>query len=487
MKEYIKKLYNIYRNLSLPIKASIWFTICNCIQKATQIITTPIYTRILSTNQYGEYTVFLSWVEFVAIFTTLDIFYSGYNVGMEKFKNDRENYTSSMYGICMAMTTIWLLICIIFSDFFTKIMGISTIHLIILILYMYIYPIYQFWSAQKKYTYKYKLLIVITCCSSILTIILGTTLAKFVDEKSTGVIVAKVIAETIIAIPLWITSIKNIKKLYNKFYWKYALKFNIPLIPHYVSTMILNHSDRIMILNMCNSSYAGIYSVAYSIAMLITIVQNAINSAFVPWFYKKLNSHSFNKINHITTYIVIGEAILNLLLIIMAPEAIKILSTTEYMEAIWIIPPVSFGIFLTGIYGLFVNVELFYGNNKITAISSMIAAIVNLILNYVFIKIYGYIAAGYTTFISYLLLTIIHYFGVIKVCKKNKIEFALLFNIKNILFILVGFIISSIIIMLCYNNILARYFVFCVIGLLIFLFRKKIINFIKEIRTKQIN
>lgn len=488
MKNNILKKINLlfigYKNLSLPVKASIWFIVCNCILKSVQIITTPIYTRILSTSQYGEYTVFLSWIELVAIFTTLDIFYSGYNVGMEKFKKDREKYTSAMHGLCITITTIWLVVCLIFSEFFTKIMGISTIHLIILILYMYIYPIFQFWSARKKYNYEYKSLIIATFLIALITIVLGTIASLIFKEKSTAVIIAKVIAETIISIPLFFSTIKSFKSLYNKYYWKYALKFNIPLIPHYISTMILNHSDRIMILNMCSSSEAGIYSVAYSIAMLITIIQNAINNAFVPWLYNKISKKDYNNITKFTSYIIFGEAFLNLLLILIAPEVINILSTKEYFEARWIIPPVTFGIFLTGIYGLFVNIELYYEKNKITAFSSMIVALINLILNYIFIKKYGYLAAGYTTFVSYLLLTVIHWIGICIVCNNKKLKINYFFETRKILMSILFFAIFAGFIMFLYQYFVIRYCLVIIALLFAIINKSKIINVIKKIKNK---
>ena len=473
--EIIKKIKVKYESLSIQAKASIWFVICNCLQKATQIITTPIYTRILSTKQYGEYTVFLSWVELVAIITTLDIFYSGFNVGMEKFNKDRKNYVSSMHGLCIALTSIWAVLGFTFSKNISLLTGLSPLHVKLLFGYMYVYPIYLFWSAQKKYDYNYKPLLLVTLLSSIFTILVGSIVAtKFVD-KSSAVIIAKIVIELIIAIPLFSVSINGFKSLINKYYWIYALKFNIPLIPHYLSTMILNHSDRIMILNICGASNAAIYSVAYSIAMLMTIVQNAINSAITPWLYNKLSNQSYAGIKKIIIQIIFIVAILNILLIGIAPEIVNILSSNAYYEAIWIIPPVSFGVFLTCIYGFFVNVELYYGNNWIAAIASLLAALTNLILNYIFINRYGYIAAGYTTLLSYLILTVVHYVGLKYVCKKNLLEMTYIFSIKTILLIVFAFACVACVFMFLYENVILRYLIIIIILGTIFKQRNKII------------
>ena len=481
----IEKIKNKYNALSTPAKASLWFVVCNSLQKATQIITTPIYTRMLTTEQYGEYTVFLSWVEVVAIIATLDIFYSGFNVGMEKFKTDRKNYVSAMHGLCIALTTVCMLVGFIFAKQFGAIMGISPIHIKLLICYMYVYPIYLFWSAQKKYDYNYKLLLIITAVMSIFTIVFGSLSAYVAIDKSTGVIIAKIVVEAIIACPLLFKSVNGIKSLFNKFYWHYALKFNVPLIPHYLSTMILNHSDRIMILNMCSATDAAIYSVAYSIAMLMTIVQNAVNSAITPWFYGKLSLKNYDGIKNIIGGVIGAMALLNLMLIIVAPEAVRLLSTKSYYDSMWIIPPVSFGVFITSIYGFFVNVELFYENNKLAAYASFIAAITNLGLNLIFINRYGYIAAGYTTLASYVLLAIVHYLGVKKVCKSKSLDVNDIFDKKLILLIIFLYSIISIVMTLCYERIFLRYCIIGIICLLMGIFRKKITFIMKAIKGER--
>lgn len=82
------------------------------------------------------------------------------------------------------------------------------------------------------------------------------------------------------------TLMKN-KILYDKEIWLYALKFSLPLIPHFLSVVILAQSDRIMIGNMCGTGKTAIYSVAYSVASVMLIVNTAVMDSIIPWTYKK--------------------------------------------------------------------------------------------------------------------------------------------------------------------------------------------------------
>ena len=113
---------------------------------------------------------------------------------------------------------------------------------------------------------------------------------------------------------------------------------------------------------------------------------------------------------------------------------------------------------------------------------TLVAAVSNVLMNYIFIKIFGYQAAAYTTLVACVILSFMQYFGVKKV-RKDK-----LYNYKKMFFI------STIIILIClsfdflYKNTLLRYIVIAVLIMLLFIFRKRIISLLGEIKdAKNIN
>ena len=56
-----------YGALSLPVKASLWYTVCNVINKGLALLSTPIFTRIMTEEQYGTFSVFQSWYSILII------------------------------------------------------------------------------------------------------------------------------------------------------------------------------------------------------------------------------------------------------------------------------------------------------------------------------------------------------------------------------------------------------------------------------------
>jgi O-antigen/teichoic acid export membrane protein len=97
---------------------------------------------------------------------------------------------------------------------------------------------------------------------------------------------------------------------------------------------------------------------------------------------------------------------------LFGPEIIRIFASKEYYAAIWIIPPVAASIFFVFLYNAFVNIELYYEKNSITMLVTVVGAVLNLILNYIFIRRFGYVAAGYTTLFCYVLFAVVHGFVV---------------------------------------------------------------------------
>ena len=69
----LKKIKIKYINLPIQVRASFWFLICTFTQKAVNVITTPIFTRLLSTSEYGEYNVYTSWLGIFTVFISLNL------------------------------------------------------------------------------------------------------------------------------------------------------------------------------------------------------------------------------------------------------------------------------------------------------------------------------------------------------------------------------------------------------------------------------
>ena len=259
----MNKFLNKYRNMSKPVKASLWFTLCNIMQKGIQFVTIPIYTRMMSTEQYGEYTVFLSWYQIISIFATLNMWNYVINNGLVKYEKDKDGFVSSLQGLSTTLTAIFTVVYMLLSGVWETWTQLTPAMMVVMIAELLVMPSFEYWCAKKRFEYDFKWVVILSLMITALIPAVSIPLVMIMSEKGLAAIIGRAATSSVIyVIPFIIIMVKG-RRFYNREYWRFALKFNLPLIPHFLSTMILQQSDRIMISNMCGQDKAGIYSLAF--------------------------------------------------------------------------------------------------------------------------------------------------------------------------------------------------------------------------------
>ena len=452
----LKKLKSKYSILPIGVKAALWYTACNVLQKGIAIIVVPIYTRLLTPDNYGSYSVFMSWAELFEIIVTFRLFFGAYLVGLVKFEDDQERYTSSLEQLTLMITSVFFVLYLIFKEPVNTLTKLTTEQMMLMFLLLITIPVVGFWKSFQRVNNKYKEMVVAVLGIAILSPLLGISGILLIEKSANIVIAARVSSETIVAIILFARYAGLFIKKPDVKYWKYALAINIPLIPYYLSTIILNHSDRIIIQQLVGSKEAGIYSVAYSAAMVTVLFNTAFDGAIQPWLFRKIKAKEYNEVPGILNFSLLIVGILNILLIAFGPEVIKILAPAPYHEAIWIIPPLASSVFVMYVYIRFINIEFYYGESKLTGFASIGAAILNVALNFAFIPIFGYLVAGYTTLFSYIAFGIMHFIYTRKICKKYECPMSM-FGIADELKLIALFAATAILFGAFYKITLVRY------------------------------
>ena len=476
-----------YKNLPVQVKASFWFLSCAFLQKGISVITTPVFTRLLSTEEYGNYSVWSSWLGIVTVFVSLNLYYGVYTSGLVRYDNDRKNFVVSLESLNFLSCAIWLLFYLLTRRFWNGIIGITTNQIVAMLLIIWTTSIFNFWSAEQRVEFKYKSLVVLTLIMAVAKPVLGIILIKTSTDKVLARIYSLCAVELLLCIPILIKQIQDYHTIFNTKYWKYALAFNIPLIPHYLSQVVLNSSDRIMIGKMVGSAEAGVYNLAYSISLIMTMFNTALMQTIEPWMYKKLKEDRAKDITIIAYGLFVFVALLNLLLILFAPELVSIFAPKTYQDATWLIPPIAMSVYFMFQYTFFAVVEFYYKKTKYISIATIIGALINLVSNYIFIKICGYHAAAYTTLGCYILYTIFHFIFMKKLCNENlgyEIYNTSLIFWSSLMFLGLGFACMTL-----YGNSVLRYMVIISAVFLIIVFNKKIINFIRTMlgARKEVN
>ena len=433
----MNKLLKKYNSMGIAARAGIWFVFCNLMTKGISTITVPIFTRLLTTEEYGTYSIYLSWLNIFTIITSLNLYYGAYNNALNKYrdKETRDKYIASMQGITTSMVVILALIYICNTHFWNEVIGLSTPIMCMMLVELFVAPATLFWSGRQRFEYHYQKMVGITLLKSFLNPVLGLFFVLGWDSHhELSRIFGIVITEVCISGTFLVYQFYKGKTFFDKDYWKYALSFNIPLIPHYLSGTILNQGDRIMIQKMSGKGQVAIYSIAYNVGMLIQIFTNAINNAITPWMYERLNEKDYSAIRKNITYILAGLALIICCLMFFAPEIVLLFGSQKYVDAVYVVPPVAASVFFIFLFNIFAIPQMYFEDKRFMPVASMLAAILNIVLNFIFIRIYGYYAAGYTTLVCYVCYSVGHYYFSRRVCSK-KLPGIQLFDTKSIMFI----------------------------------------------------
>lgn len=477
----VRMLWGKYKQLPIPVKASLWFMACSVLQKGMSLITTPIFTRVMTTEQFGEFTMYTSWSAIVAIFITLNLQAGSFNTAQVKYGDDRNTYTSSIQGLVTIITLIGVVIFAAFGPVFEKLIKMPISILLVMLVHIWGQFSVNLWLSNRRFDYKYKSMIALTLTSTVLIQVISLICVLSFTDKGTVRILSLAAVDVALGIGIFIYNLIKGKKFLVGKYWKFALGFNLPLIPYYLSQLVFSTSDRIMIDSMVGTDKAGIYGLAHNIAFLLMFVISAIRNSYTPNFFQKIKSNDSESLKKSNLQLMLILAVMLLLFIFVAPELLLFMGGKTYYEAVWIIPPLIAGLLFEFFTDFSCNILFYHEKKWMLVLATIGCAIVNVVLNYVGIKLFGYAATAYATLISYILFWIFLDAAGKAVCKKNGL------NHKNYLCtkqqLSIGFVFLALTggAMLLYVNGILRYSVLALILVVLFLLRKRLIPVIKTI------
>lgn len=432
------------------LKAGLWYTVSSISIKAIGIITTPLYTRLLSTSDYGKVVTMTSWYSIISVFVVMALYYS---IGRAKidYPGKLNEYVGSLQLFSGLVTLVLTIICVVFIEPVSVLLGMNKAYTVILLLYLVAEPAIILNQNKYKYQYKYKSNIAISVYITLMTLVLSFLLIFLLSDRGIGRALGIVLPAAFLSLGMWISALKNGYLHWNTKYIVYGLKISVPLILHTISLSIMAQSDRLVITKYFGETQTAIYSLAYQYAVLIDLVLNAVGQAWLPWFHDTYGAGHIEVIRDKVKPLVVLGGVVTIGAVAIAPEAIMILGPEDYQVGVWVVAPVAFGTFIKYLFQNYEHVELHLKRTWYISAATIVAAVTNLALNYYFVPRYGFIAAAYTTMACYICLMLAHNF-VVRCILKQHIYSDRFFYLSSILcgFLCIGEI-------LLYPHIIVRY------------------------------
>lgn len=179
------------------------------------------------------------------------------------------------------------------------------------------------------------------------------------------------------------------------------LRYSIPLVPNNLSWIIISLSDRLMLTWMIGANANGLYSIANKFPNIIYTFYGFFSTAWKESAARILKEENkveyynsiYKDIKFFLKAIVLG-------LIAIMPFAFPLLVDSSYNEAYIYIPALVISIYYTNMSNFYGGIFTAYKNTKIMGSTTVVAAIMNVVLNLVFIPRFGIWAATLSTLIS---------------------------------------------------------------------------------------
>ena len=373
-------------------KAGTWYTIGNFVLKGCAFLSLPFFTKLLSTVDFGIYNTYIAYEGILAAILGLG-FYGTIKNAKIKYANDFDGYVSSIFSFSCIFFILIIAFSNIFYPLYSHFLGYSRLIVNILVCQSFGTALLQIYSAKLNMQFKYKSFLAFSFANTIGNIVLSFLLILFVfntNNKYLGRIVGTAAPLILIGLIILVISFAGGKRLVSSKYWKYALRLGLPLLPHVIAQSLLSQVDRIMISNYVGESEAGIYSFIYTLCTILAVVATSLDNAWTPWVYIKNSSSEQKAIRQPGNAYLLFFALITLGFICVMPEVARLFGANDYLVGIDLIIPLSLANFFIFAYFLPVNIEYYNNKTLFISIGTVLAALLNLVLNYLFIHLFGY-------------------------------------------------------------------------------------------------
>lgn len=406
----ISKVRNAYTKLTLGKKAAVWFVFCSFLQKGITFLTTPIFTRLLSTEQYGYWTLFQSWDTVLTIVVTLNLTSGCYMQSLVKFDDRKDDLTSSFATLLTCIMLVFLGVFLIAPEFFSRLIGLPVRYILAMFIAIWSTSMYLFWAVRQRVDLNYGSFVALSVTYTFAVSIAGVVavLAAPEELKADARIFSYSGTCLVMFFGLGVCHFIKGQEYVSKETWGRALRYNLPLIPHFLSQVLLNQFSRVQVSMYCGVAAAGVYGLAYSVGMAVQMFNSAVLNVLTPWMYQKIKDGQAvdAKRGFLPVFVVLFAACF--LVSAIAPELIAFFAPPSYSEAVMVVPPLAVCVYFMFAQSVYDNFILYQERTAFLSIASIVAAAVNITLNALVVPQFGLVSAGYTTLACFVLSSACH-------------------------------------------------------------------------------
>jgi O-antigen/teichoic acid export membrane protein len=376
------------------------------------IISLPVMTYFLSPEEYGIVNVYLSYTLIASVIFSLNLEWSITRYFLEP-NADKKAFLSTVFTAVTVLYTASALIIYLFRIQVGQFLNLSPVLVDWLMFYSYTSIMWYVYLFVRIAENNSRELTIMQVLNQYLKFAAAVGCIIYLKQSGGSLYMGKIVGEffvnAVLALYLFYLlrnyfDFRNMKWAYIK----YAAVYSLPLVPYALGGQILSSFDQWYINVELGPEKAGLYSFAYKISLLMFGLITALHNASLVQYTKMMDEKKYEDVATQSFSIHKLTLLAGLFLILFSVDLGTLLSAkASFREALRIVPIIILGNILYGLAMLYTRIYNYKKTNLFVTVIFLSGAIVNIILNIIFVKDYGYEAAAYTTLFSYALMAFI--------------------------------------------------------------------------------
>ncbi len=448
--------------------------------KMAAVFLMPIYTNILTKEEYGAMALITSCKGIIDLFSNLNI-HSGIARDYREEGIDKTKLVStgfySILGISLTVMAIMICTQSFWQQTVLSLDECYTTAFLVMLLTIPAGSTLSYFSILTRFKRKPLLYSIGTFIQLLIQISVSIIGVVYLRYGITSIFAGILCGEMFGILYFSYINRSNIALTFKKEYLKKALLFAIPTLPAILAGWVDSSMGQIIIGKYISQSELGVYSIALQLASVFTFISIAVNNVWTPYLYDNYKKDNFGKeLNKLFTTIVLGLTIIAVTVSLMSKEIILLLSNSSYLKAseyftLLCIPMCVYLLFPMATSGISISRD-----TKHIGISYVAGSIMNIVSMAILTPVIGIVAVPISLGIS----RITAYARLYYVSKKKGI----IILPNNILILLISSIILCYIIILANIGLLYRIIVVAIINIAAISFITKNTN-IKQFLIKK--
>lgn len=379
--------------------------------RGLSIVTMPLFTRLLGDSGYGVTAIYNTWVSFLAVVFTLQTQGTLVNARVEYPLEEQERYQSAAMGLSLAVFGLCSAVVLVFLGPVSQALKLD--RLLVVLMLVQALGTYCINFLNMKFVYEFKAGRNMVMSLTVPLVTLGLSLLLILplpqEQRYYGRIIAIAATYGLIGIPGGIYILARGKTLYNREYWKFCAVLAIPVVFHNLSDLILGQSDKLMLQQMLGEGPVGQYSAALVLGGVMFTIFSALNNTWCPFFFEDMKNGDREKVQGKARNFLELFTVLSVGFILLAAEVYHVAVDPRFWDSTGLIPVFVASYFLNFLCTFPINYEYYRKQTKAVAAVTIAASILNLGLNYVFIRWMGMAGAAVATMVSHGLQLLAHH------------------------------------------------------------------------------